>query len=351
MDNPQNTKRQPKSLSPKLKWTIRLLFLLFLGVASFYIIKRHQQMEMRTAQGKIFGTTYMVKYISSEDLTQDIVKELDAVNASLSIFDENSTISKINQNITDTIDEHVRYVFNLATQVSQATDGAFDITVGPLVNLWGFGFKNRGNVTDAQIDSLLPLVGYKMYRIEGKSVVKDNVDMVFDCGAVAKGYGVDRVAHALQQHGVVDYMVEIGGEVVAKGHKDKGQPWVIGISTPSENAVANQEIEAKITLSNKAVATSGNYLNYYEKDGKRYAHTIDPKTGRPVQHSLLSATVIAADCATADAYATSFMVMGLEKARQVLAKHKDLQAFFICDDGKGGTTTWSTDGFKKMVSQ
>ena len=351
MNNPQNNERKPKSLSPKLTWTIRVLFLLFLAGATVYIIHRHQQMEMRTTQGKIFGTTYLVKYIAGEDLSEDIVKELDDVNASLSIFDENSNISKINQNITDTINEHVRYVFNLATQVSQATDGAFDITVGPLVNLWGFGFKNRGNVTDAQVDSLLPLVGYKMYRIEGNSVVKDTIDMVFDCGAVAKGYGVDRVSHVLQQHRVVDYMVEIGGEVVAKGHKDNGQPWVIGISTPSESAVANQEVEAKIVLNNKAVATSGNYLNYYEKDGKRYAHTIDPKTGRPVQHSLLSATVLAENCATADAYATSFMVMGLEKAKQVLAKHKELQAFFICDDGKGGTTIWSTDGFKKLMAQ
>ena len=351
MNNCQNSKSAPKSLNPKITWTIRILFLLFLAGATIYIIQRHQQMEMKTTQGKIFGTTYVVKYLANEDLSADIVKELDEVNASLSIFDENSTISKINQNITDTIDERVRYVFNLATQVSQATDGAFDITVGPLVNLWGFGFKNRGNVKDEQIDSLLPLVGYKKYRLEGKAVVKDNVDMVFDCGAVAKGYGVDCVANVLEQHGITDYMVEIGGEVVAKGHKDNGQSWLIGISAPSENAVENQEIEAKITLNNQAVATSGNYLNYYEKDGKRYAHTIDPKTGRPVQHSLLSATVVAKNCATADAYATSFMVMGAEKAKQVLAKHKDLQAFFICDDGKGGLYTWNTDGFQKLIAK
>ena len=160
--------------------------------------------------------------------------------------------------------------------------------------------------------------------------------MSIDCGAIAKGYGVDRVARLLANHGVRNFMVEIGGEVVVKGRNPNGHKWQIGVSKPVEgDSVQGEALQTILALENCALATSGNYRNYYIKDGRKYAHTIDPRSGRPVQHSLLSATVIAPDCTTADAYATAFMVMGMEQAEQVLAKNRSLRAYFIYADGEG----------------
>lgn len=313
------------------------LFLLFLIIASVWIVRFRGTSTLRTAQGAIFGTTYHVKYEAAEKLDSAILAELRKVDNSLSVFNPGSTISRINRGETDRTDAMLYEVLQKAEAAMKVTNGAFDVTVMPLVNAWGFGFKKGDLPTDTQIDSLRQFVGHSLYRLTSDSlVVKQDSRVMIDCGAIAKGYGVDRVARLLREHGVRNYMVEIGGEVVTKGRNPKGHPWQIGINRPvdSGNSTAS-EIQTVLSLENSALATSGNYHNYYERDGKKYAHTIDPRTGRPVQHSLLSATVIARDCATADAYATAFMVVGLDSARQIIASHRDLKAYLIYADKEG----------------
>lgn len=311
-------------------------FLLFLIIATVWILLFRGAATLRTAEGTIFGTTYHVKYESTESLDSVILNELKRVDASMSVFNQLSTISQINSGKAQKADEMLYEVLQKARVVSENTQGAFDVTVMPLVNAWGFGFKKGEFPTDAQVDSLRKIVGFHHIELTKDSLVKkDDARVMIDCGAIAKGYGVDRVAKVLRDHGVINYMVEIGGEVVTKGRNPEGHPWQIGISRPTAGAeVSSQPLQTVLSLENAALATSGNYRNFYEHNGKKYAHTIDPRTGRPVQHSLLSATVIAPDCATADAYATSFMVMGIEGAKQVLAKHKELKAYLIYADEK-----------------
>ena len=311
-------------------------FLLFLIIATVWILHFRGAATLRTAEGTIFGTTYHVKYESTESLDSVILNELKRVDASMSVFNQLSTISQINSGKAQKADEMLYEVLQKARVVSENTQGAFDVTVMPLVNAWGFGFKKGEFPTDAQVDSLRKIVGFHHIELTKDSLVKkDDARVMIDCGAIAKGYGVDRVAKVLRDHGVINYMVEIGGEVVTKGRNPEGHPWQIGISRPTAGAeVSSQPLQTVLSLENAALATSGNYRNFYEHNGKKYAHTIDPRTGRPVQHSLLSATVIAPDCATADVYATSFMVMGIEGAKQVLAKHKELKAYLIYADEK-----------------
>lgn len=314
------------------------LFLLFLIVATVWILCGRGTATLRTAEGQIFGTTYHIKYESPVALDSAIKAELLRVDASMSVFNPQSTISKINSGVSSKADFMLYDVLQKARQVSENTNGAFDVTVMPLVNAWGFGFKQGKFPTDVQVDSLRSIVGFHHISLTSDSlVVRDDGRVMIDCGAIAKGYGVDRVAKLLRDHGVINYMVEIGGEVVTKGRNPEGNhPWQIGISRPVANADASaQPLQTVLSLENAALATSGNYRNFYVHNGKKYAHTIDPRTGRPVQHSLLSATVIAPDCATADAYATSFMVLGLDGAKTVLAKHKELKAYLIYADEKG----------------
>lgn len=322
----------------KKKKVLGALFLLFLIIATAWILCGRGTSTLRTAEGQIFGTTYHIKYESPVALDSAIKVELLRVDASMSVFNPHSTISKVNAGTSSKADFMLYDVLQKARQVSENTDGAFDVTVMPLVNAWGFGFKQGKFPTDAQVDSLRSFVGFHHLTLTKDSfVVRDDNRVMIDCGAIAKGYGVDRVAKVLRDHGVINYMVEIGGEVVTKGRNPEGNhPWQIGISRPVANADAtSQPLQTVLSLENAALATSGNYRNFYVHNGKKYAHTIDPRTGRPVQHSLLSATVIAPDCATADAYATSFMVLGLDGAKAVLAKHKELKAYLIYADEKG----------------
>jgi thiamine biosynthesis lipoprotein len=236
-----------------------------------------------------------------------------------------STVARINGG-DSTVERSAmfREIFELAKTVNKETNGAFDIHVAPLVNAWGFGFKHDQLPTPQQVDSLLK--------------IRDQMDF----SAIAKGYGCDVVARLLRSHGIENFMVEIGGEVVLSGHNDKGQPWHIGVNKPVENP-EDGELQTVLSITDCAIATSGNYRNFYYKDGQRYAHTIDPRTGYPVQHSLLSATVVAADCATADAYATSFMVLGLDSAQAVLNSHPELKAYLIYSDESGQMSVWRSE--------
>ena len=315
------------------RWHLPVLVALV--VASFLIInRRNAPAPFQKNEGAVFGTFYHLTYQSREDLQAGIEAELSRVDASLSMFNPASVVSRVNQGENIAVDSLFRRVFLLSRQVSEATDGAFDITVAPLVNAWGFGFKNGTLPDSAAIDSLRQLIGYQRVRLTADDrILKDDPRIILDCSAVAKGFGVDVVADYLRQHGVENFMVEIGGEIVVSGTNPKGEAWRVGVNKPVDDPESSSnELETVLSLTDCSMATSGNYRNYYTTaDGRRIAHTINPATGYPAQQNILSATVIAPSCAVADAFATSFMVMGLERARQVLDKHPELQVYFICD--------------------
>lgn len=323
----------------------KVLFLLFLIVASVLIIKNEP--PYHTDRGFIFGTYYNISYKSKNNLQSKIDSTLKSVDNSLSPFNKSSIITAINENRDTLPDTQFIEVFNLAQEVATITDGAFDITVAPLVNAWGFGFKQGTKVDSLTVDSLLQYVSYKSVSLANGKIIKSYQQTMLDCSAIAKGYGCDRVARMLESCGVKDYMVEIGGEVVAKGKNDKSKQWSIGISRPTDDkSGAINELQEILHISGKSVATSGNYRNYRYEDGRKLSHTIDPRTGYPVTHTLLSATVIANDCATADAYATAFMVMGIDKAVEI-CKKKEIDAYFIYSTPEGTINTRETDGMKK----
>lgn len=330
--------------------TWHYVFLVALVAATVWILRNRADRPMRRCEGRIFGTTYHVAYRHGADLRREVEAELLRVDSSLSLFNPRSTLSRINRNETDVPDSLLVEVLRKAREVSESTDGAFDVTVAPLVNAWGFGFKNAENVTQATIDSLLPLVGYDGISLGAGRLRKRHPAVSIDCGAIAKGYGADRVARLFDRLGIPDYMVEIGGEVVAKGHNAQGGRWRIGVVRPSDGA-GNDDMRLMLETDGFALATSGNYRNFYYKDGKKYAHTIHPRTGRPVAHSLLSASVVAPDCATADAYATAFMVLGLRESRRVLAAHPELQACFIFADEEGRDSVWCSPGMERWLSR
>jgi FAD:protein FMN transferase len=225
-----------------------------------------------------------------------------------------------------------------------------DITVAPLVNAWGFGFKKSTGVDSLIVDSLRQMIGYQKIDLQNNRIMKKDPRIMLDCSAIAKGFGVDAVARLLERKGIKNYMVDIGGEVVVRGKNSKMNAWRIGINKPVDDSLSvNQELQTVLAISDVGMATSGNYRNFYYKGGKKYAHTIDPRTGYPVQHSILSSTVIAKDCASADAYATAFMVMGLDSAKAFCEAHPELDAYFICSGEGDKYETYFTDGMKKFI--
>ena len=334
----------------KKKWIWQLPFLLLLIVGTVLIIRQQRAMPYQMNSGMVFGTVYNITYECDSDLHQAIKAELQKVDNSLSPFNEKSIITAINQNKDVQPDEMFLTVFKKAMEVSRETGGAFDITVAPLVNAWGFGFKNGSQPNRQQVDSLRRLIGYEKVTLKDDRIVKQSPDIMLDCSAIAKGYGSDVVARFLQQQGVKNFMVEIGGEVVTSGVNPQRLPWRIGVTKPTDDTLSVKgEIQSVLNVTDLAMATSGNYRNFYYKGGKKYAHTIDPKTGYPVQHSLLSATVLAKDCATADAYATSFMVLGIDGAKKVLERHPELMAYFIYADDKGQNAVWCSPSLKDKI--
>ena len=332
----------------KLIWQLPFLILLIVG--TIVIIRQQNSIPYQNNKGMVFGTTYNITYQCDSDIHQSIKAELQKVDDALSPFNKESTITAINNNVDVEVNKMFADVFSLAQQISADTEGAFDITVAPLVNAWGFGFKSGTEPTKTNIDSLRSIIGYKKVRLEGQHIVKQDKRTMLDCSSIAKGYGSDVVARLLKSKGIENYMVEIGGEIVTKGISQRRMPWKIGVTKPVDDSLSvNQEIQSVINVTDKAMATSGNYRNFYYKGGKKYAHTIDPHTGYPVQHNILSSTVIAADCATADAYATAFMVMGMEKAQELLKHHPEIMAYFIYADNDGKNKTWFSESLKGKI--
>lgn len=320
------------------KLLLQIAFLIFLVVGTIVIVRQHQKRPYIKNNGLVFGTFYHITYQADANLQVEIEKVLQEIDLEFSMFNDSSTVSRINRGEKPSLSPTFVKVFNLAKDINNKTGEAFDITVAPLVNAWGFGVKNEQLPDSTQVDSLRQMVGMKDLQITSSNVWQNNGPMrQLDFSAIAKGYGCDVVGRLLKHQGCVNYMIEIGGEVVCQGKNPDGEAWHIGINKPSEED--SRDLQAVIEIKGKALATSGNYRRFYYQDGQRRAHTIDPRTGFPVDHSLLSATVIANDCATADAFATAFMVVGLERAIE-LVKENHLKAYLIYTDENDAYAVW-----------
>lgn len=302
--------------------------------------------------GSTMGTSYRVVYL--DQLERNFQNSVDSLlivfNQSLSTYIPDSEISRFNKGDSLVFESPFFYPVLVSSQeIFNLTGGAFDPTVGPLVNLWGFGPEGPQLKDSLRIAQLLPLVDFNNIVFDEQQVKKIKPGVYLDFSANAKGYGVDIVAEFLYSQGIENYLVEIGGELVARGVNEKGELWKVGVSRPEEEGRA-EDLFSVIALNNLAMATSGNYRNYYEADGMKISHTIDPKTGRPVRHGLLSATVIAEDCMTADALATALMVMGTEKAIALQKKQGDFEIFLIYSDGEGDLSSYVSEGLKPYLS-
>lgn len=332
------------------------IFLTFIVATTLIFSSCTSESSWKKNQGQVFGTYFQIIYESPDgkDLHQEVIQALDSVNKSLSTYDSTSVISRLNQSDSGVpTDDHFRRVFLAAKEINQASGGAFDMTVAPMVNAWGFGFSNKKEITPAVIDSLKQLIGMNYLELTTDSILKDRKEVMLDASAIAKGYGVDVAAQTLARHGCDNFLVEIGGEIVCQGLNSRGQKWRVGIDKPVDDPVAsNRELQFIIEISDKALATSGNYRQFYidEKTGKKYAHTINPLSGMPVDHSLLSASIIADDCMTADAWATACMTMGLEKSLALMKKHPEMEGCFIYSTKDGMEVSW-TEGFEKHFTK
>ena len=292
-------------------------------------------LQFQHFEGNALGTYYAVTYKGkvNPSLQTGVDSILNDINETFSIFNPTSIISKINDNQEVILNKDFIEVFNIAQKIGKETDGALEMTIGPLVNLWGFGKDERKtDISQAEIDSVMTIIGYRKIKLEENTIVKENPSIQLNFNALAKGYAVDKVADYLVQKGYKNCLVDIGGEIVAKGKKYHDQEWNIGLQTPTRTRDGEMRAEETFHLCDKAVATSGNYRNYFEENGQRYTHIIDPKTGRPEKSNLLSVTVIADQCVTADAYATAFMVMGMQKTTAFLENHPELICIFIFDE-------------------
>lgn len=304
--------------------------------------------------GRVFGTFYKIKYASNgKDVKTEYLAALAAVDTALSTFNKQSTITRVNLSpdsvlLTDKDSLFIK-VYNKACEISSITNGAFDITVAPLVNAYGFGFDPNRSTPDSVIAKLKNYVGWKKVFLSPSGYIKkENPNVKLDASAIAKGFGSDVVARVLLQNGINDFMVEVGGEVVCSGVNDKGKVWSIGINKPIEDSTMQHtnEIQRVVQLDGKALATSGNYLQYYYKNGTKYAHTIDPCSGKPVNHTLLSSSIIADDCMTADALATACMVIGVDSALSLIESLPNVEGYFIYAGNNGEYLEKHTNGFK-----
>ena len=283
-------------------------------------------------QGNIFGTYYNIRYQATEDLHDAIQQRLQDFDHSLSMFNPNSVITHINRNDSITTDPLFEAMYAEAHAISLLSNGAFDITVRPLVNAWGFG-NNSQHTASPNVDSIMAFVGYNKIRLIDHHLVKTDERITLDASAIAKGYACDVVANLLRENGCENLLVDIGGEVVLQGINQQGNAWRVGITRPTIDATgAEQELQEVIESCQLCMATSGNYLQYYFVNGERRSHTIDPRTGSPVQHSLLSATVTAASCMRADALATACMVLGKKEALDMIERTPDAACYLIVAD-------------------
>lgn len=330
--------------------------LLGVGIAALLIWGWDKEPEPRYFHntGGVFGTYYNIRYEATNNLEDSIKAALTAFDNSLSMFNPHSVLSAVNANRDTLTDAFFESMWDEAKKVHALSNGAFDITVAPLVNYWGFGTKERNSSTtgrQATIDSLLDVTGFEKVQLVNHHVVKSDPRIQLDAGAVAKGQACDVIADLLRNHGCKNYLVDIGGEVVAKGVNDKGNAWRIGVSKPNiNNEGAQTELQELLDVHNICMATSGNYRNYYFANGERRSHTIDPRTGFPVQHSLLSATIVASSCMRADALATSCMVLGENEALELIRRAQDAACYLIVAQNDS-LVVLTSDNWQEMIAK
>jgi FAD:protein FMN transferase len=325
------------------------LFLLY----SISLFSQEVQEPIRI-EGEAQGTTYHITYFDNQnrDFQPEIEKILKDFDLSVSTYIPNSIISRINSNEKNVIvDKYFIACFNKAKEVWKNTNGAFDPTVYPLSNAWGFGPGKKQKIEKAKIDSILKFVGFQLIELKGNKIVKKDPRVALDFNAYAQGYSVDVVSDFLNTKKIKSYIVEIGGEVYAKGRNSDGKNWNIGIEKPIDNKESGNPLKAIAKLENMAVATSGNYRRFVIEDGVKYAHHIDPKTGYPTKNNLLSASIFSKECISSDANATGVLVLGLEKAKVFLQKNPELQAYLIYSDDKGNYQVYETPGIKSIITE
>ena len=310
----------------------------------------HQPKKL-VLQGLAQGSYYAVTYYDEEDrnFQHEIDSIFHAVDLSVNLWVDSSVISKVNRNEEVTLDKIFIDNFNIAQEAAALSDGYFDPTISPIVAAWGFSYKHGDTITPQLIDSLKQLVDYRQIRIEDGNVVKGHPDMKLDFNAIAQGYTSDMIAHFLENRGIKNYLVDTGGEIMAKGAKPNGKPWVVGIEKPAENWDSEQVLQTRIALRDKGLVTSGSTRKYVERNGKRYSHCIDPKTGYPVEHNVLSVTVLAENSVWADALASICMVMGMEKSLPLIECLDGVEAYYIYANEENELDTYATMGFKSLI--
>lgn len=302
-------------------------------------------------QGRAEGTSYNIvyQYDGNNDFRIDIENLLADFEKSLSVYDDASIISCVNRNEDIEVDDYFLHVFNRAKEISLQTEGTFDISAEPLFRAWGFSSEEKNIPDQEQIEKLKANIGMDKIWIENKRVIKSNPHVQLNANAIAKGYSADIVATYLEEKQCVNYLVEIGGEIRLKGCNTQGEAWRIGIDRPSENnPIPGQDLQVILQITDKGIATSGNYRQFYIENGNKITHTINPASGYPVNHNLLSTTVIANDAITADAFATAFMVAGMDKALEWIEMNADLDALFICDE-EGEYKVYYTSGLENSI--
>ena len=332
------------------KWWLVLLGLAFLVSCS----DAPKQMRFN---GDTMGTTYSIALYSKDprhtqaEIQKKVETVLAQVNAQMSTYDPDSELSRFNRHQSTqpvVISRALERVIGRALEIAEQTDGLLDVTVGPLVNLWGFGpqAKPEQVPTAEELEAVRDYVGYRKLRIENHQLTKAHPKVYVDLSTIAKGYGVDRVAYLLDDLEITQYLIEIGGEIRTRGGKPDGQPWRLAVEKPVSTERSIQEI---VSFNEGALATSGDYRNFYEENGRRYSHIINPLTVEPIQHNLVSVSVYTDDCMSADAYATALLVMGTEQAKAFVQKHQ-LAALLVykTDDGFG---EWVSPAFEPLLSE
>jgi len=326
-----------KNRSQNNRWRKRGFFFLLASFLTFPACKNGKAYYQTT--GEVFKTSFHIKYKYNRVLDKEIRDCFRKFDLSLNPFNKESIIYKVNNNLPVETDDWFITVFNKAMEVAEISGGTYDITCAPFVNLWGFGFQKIDKGTDIQrtIDSLKQFVGYRKVRLDGRKVIKDDPRLKLDMASIAKGYSCDVIANLLESYGITDYIVEIGGEIHAKGKNQSGRCWRAEITKPVDDITGGQINERMevVQLCDKSLATSGNYRNFYVKDGKKYGHTINPLTGYPIETNILSASVIYPDCMTADAFATVFMTKNVDEAASIGDKIQGLDYLFIYVDDNG----------------
>lgn len=343
-----------------MKKLYTILGLLIVGAGLIYLIRQQsgaagaKQTDYTTLSGEIFHTFYQIKYNLPENHSKAVDSTFKAFSHSLNPFDSASLITAINRNHSVETDSMLRHVWLASRTISEKSRGSYDVTCSPFINAWGFGFDSLKTLSPQIIDSLKTFVGYEKVRLEGTKLLKQDPRTIFDFSSISKGYCSDLVGEMLASKGATNYMVELGGEIAFRGTNPEGKPWRIGINKPIEDSSgAISELEVIITLDRPSggLATSGNYRNYKIIDGKKVAHTIDPRSGYPIQTDVLSATILAPTCMLADGLATACMTMRASEVPAFIKLFPGVEYLLILpDSGQNGFRTQMSDGMRKLVS-